>query len=664
MCCFKKSLSLLLVVLMVHGQVSCGNQKQIHSFVKDSNGGGSEGGSDGGGGEGGADSGSDSGSDSDSHTVNAPASPSGPGYDQTCIDYSNNGNVCTDDNDDGGFEGGVIITPGSNNATGSPSTGAGSSSDSNNHYGNSDPSESNWIHEVPQKREELRKTRELLKQTRNELATIKREISELKKSLNEQNKINTNLVAEALRLDSLEKVLQQELEKASVQISQSEITVIDALAGAEESQKEAEKTLKASHDHADSYNKAVTNLVNKLGLPPPAAQKNDFKNAPATEMGSALLRAKNQADFVKSQAGDQSNDLIAPARALIRIADELAADGDLMRAKKRLDAARDLVDYAGYPKLRPQSHAGSEQNARMMAQESALDLYDAAIQADKSGEKSLGDTLIHHAETVMAVALGLARFNTITDLTLSAMEAFTGKTVTFNNNGTPTVTDISVMEQAISFVAFTASAAVIVSTNGLGAAAAPAFSQAIKTVGQKVLKTQFIKKLARQHKVPDCLASGQSYEHSRSFIDVMLGISVAYASGPCDIIVKEAGHLVKKTDDILDAAKDVANVRWGTWQDLSKVTVDGTEYAQIGDHLYTRHAIDRMAPTGWGTTIVGTAGRGVPTLVVEATLRNGEKVASLVMPSGVVRETFKLGTVQVITENSGKLIVTVMRVGG
>jgi hypothetical protein len=122
-------------------------------------------------------------------------------------------------------------------------------------------------------------------------------------------------------------------------------------------------------------------------------------------------------------------------------------------------------------------------------------------------------------------------------------------------------------------------------------------------------------------------------------------------------------RVFKDIEAVVDSAKDVAGVRWGTWSDLSKVTVEGKEYAKIGTRRYTQHAIDRMTPTGLGTAAGGVAGRGVPTIVVEATIKNGEKVATEVL-NGVTRETWKMGTVQVITENSGELVITVMRVGG
>ncbi|HEU4963416.1 MAG TPA: hypothetical protein VFV52_06075 [Bacilli bacterium] len=37
---------------------------------------------------------------------------------------------------------------------------------------------------------------------------------------------------------------------------------------------------------------------------------------------------------------------------------------------------------------------------------------------------------------------------------------------------------------------------------------------------------------------------------------------------------------------------------WGSWSDYPKVKVNGREYAQIGERLYTHHAVDRMQPSG------------------------------------------------------------------
>ncbi len=123
----------------------------------------------------------------------------------------------------------------------------------------------------------------------------------------------------------------------------------------------------------------------------------------------------------------------------------------------------------------------------------------------------------------------------------------------------------------------------------------------------------------------------------------------------------KALFFVKK---VSDSSKDVTRVRWGAWVDLSKVKENGIEYAQIGSRRYTHHAIDRMAPTGLGKAMSGLSGRGVPTMVVESTIEIGKKVNTQTMPSGAIRETWMMGTVQVVTENNKELVITVMRVGG
>jgi hypothetical protein len=130
------------------------------------------------------------------------------------------------------------------------------------------------------------------------------------------------------------------------------------------------------------------------------------------------------------------------------------------------------------------------------------------------------------------------------------------------------------------------------------------------------------------------------------------------------VIAKATSEQAKIAESFFESAKILELVRWATWSDLGKVIVDGREYAQIGERLYTKHAIDRMVPKAFGYAFDGVAGRGVPTIVVEATIATGEKIASQVLSKGRIRETWKMGNVHVITENNGRLVVSVMRVGG
>jgi hypothetical protein len=86
---------------------------------------------------------------------------------------------------------------------------------------------------------------------------------------------------------------------------------------------------------------------------------------------------------------------------------------------------------------------------------------------------------------------------------------------------------------------------------------------------------------------------------------------------------------------------------WTSWQNYPKVTLDGTEYAQIGDRLYARHTVDRMQPNGLGTPAGAKGpGRSISLNFVEDVLNNTQGV-----PAKEGRMSYTSGSVQVITEN-------------
>jgi len=102
--------------------------------------------------------------------------------------------------------------------------------------------------------------------------------------------------------------------------------------------------------------------------------------------------------------------------------------------------------------------------------------------------------------------------------------------------------------------------------------------------------------------------------------------------------------------------------RWGFWDSLPKQVVGNKEYAVINGRLYAGHAIDRMTPGGFGVAAGGSRGRGVPSLVVEDVLTNGNVVHTRVV-NGKVRPTRELGDIRVTTEVLGsvEIIITVER---
>ena len=99
---------------------------------------------------------------------------------------------------------------------------------------------------------------------------------------------------------------------------------------------------------------------------------------------------------------------------------------------------------------------------------------------------------------------------------------------------------------------------------------------------------------------------------------------------------------------------------WSSWNDYPKVTVGGREYAQIGDRLYSRHAVDRMQPSGLGMPIgADRPGRNVTPNMVEEVISGG--TATTTTANGVPRTIYTSGNVSVVTEGDGRMIVTILR---
>jgi hypothetical protein len=93
---------------------------------------------------------------------------------------------------------------------------------------------------------------------------------------------------------------------------------------------------------------------------------------------------------------------------------------------------------------------------------------------------------------------------------------------------------------------------------------------------------------------------------------------------------------------------------WGTWSDYPKVIINGKEYAQVGRRLYTFHAIgERMLPRG-----LTTLGRSVSPSVIEEVIRTGTTTTAV--RNGVTRTLFHSGSITVVTEQGGRIVVTVI----
>jgi hypothetical protein len=102
---------------------------------------------------------------------------------------------------------------------------------------------------------------------------------------------------------------------------------------------------------------------------------------------------------------------------------------------------------------------------------------------------------------------------------------------------------------------------------------------------------------------------------------------------------------------------------WSSWGNYKKTIVDGREYASIGDRFYTRHAVDRMQPSSLGSPAgqIG-AGRNISPGMVGSIIKEN-KFRIETAPNGINRTIYSGGDFEIVTEQAGKIIVTVKRIG-
>jgi hypothetical protein len=99
-------------------------------------------------------------------------------------------------------------------------------------------------------------------------------------------------------------------------------------------------------------------------------------------------------------------------------------------------------------------------------------------------------------------------------------------------------------------------------------------------------------------------------------------------------------------------------IPWTSWPNYPKVILNGREYAQVGNRLYTQHAVDRMQPSGLGTPAGATGpGRSISPNYIEDVIRSSSGVP-VRGPNGESRLSYSSGSVEVITE--GGIVITVI----
>ena len=121
-----------------------------------------------------------------------------------------------------------------------------------------------------------------------------------------------------------------------------------------------------------------------------------------------------------------------------------------------------------------------------------------------------------------------------------------------------------------------------------------------------------------------------------------------------------AGGGARPGQGVGSGAKGGDKFLWSSWKDYPKVSDGGKIYAQVGDRLYTEHAVNRMQPSGLGAPAgEKVPGRNVSPNLVDDVIRSGQPVHTVV--DGIPRTVYWSGNVGVVTENSGKLVVTILR---
>lgn len=129
--------------------------------------------------------------------------------------------------------------------------------------------------------------------------------------------------------------------------------------------------------------------------------------------------------------------------------------------------------------------------------------------------------------------------------------------------------------------------------------------------------------------------------------------------------LESAKDLKRERNDTTEGAGESSKIPWDSWQNYEKVTANGQEYAKVGDRLYSRHAVDRMQPSGKrftvGDAIVqagGVSGRSVAPQFVENVISSVKPVFQPATGNYI----YSSGTVKIVTNKYGH-VVTIMTVG-
>ena len=149
-----------------------------------------------------------------------------------------------------------------------------------------------------------------------------------------------------------------------------------------------------------------------------------------------------------------------------------------------------------------------------------------------------------------------------------------------------------------------------------------------------------------------------------SFVfDVITGMAIAKMptrlKTPAQAFRATSAAGVATEAETVTVAKKESTVTWGMWEDLERGIYKGRQYAKINGRYYTKEAINRMTPRGYGVAANGYQARGITTNVVESVIKNGKHYD--VVRGGAIRTIFEDSGIRVVTEESGNIVITAMK---
>lgn len=312
----------------------------------------------------------------------------------------------------------------------------------------------------------------------------------------------------------------------------------------------------------DAHNAGIDKVYSTLGIDPAVGFDSGHADAdneliPSVQEANRLQKSNT---LLRTKATIPS--LNESADGLVQLARNSALRGDLDAFDQRIEAARSFA-WAS-------QHRGPVNEPALSA---AQDLSRAAQSLESQGLFSLADHAIAKAQDLLRVGLDLARFNTAVDVSLSVMEAFSGKTFDFDDKGQPFLRECSALERGFAI------GTLALGTVAVASGSAPVFAAVIAAGGaQKILKA------FKEHA---SIAAGA--EAGRRIFEETVTVAKD--------IDRAAPTLMAQTALSPYAKKHIWHGEIRVSLDKTKVRIDGGLHTQEGLRNYLSQAPIENAPT-------------------------------------------------------------------